>query len=174
MIARLAFIAQNGIKGDPAVEYARRILLLEEAELNNEWAYGDVGPAEDHDPSKGPYIVIPHLDEEEDFVLHFSLNVPGLSNWYFRPGDPDYFPSIPHGHWNDLEFPKLDAYLGWVYDHFGKQIKRESRKNIVTLWNDEGFRLAAAKAVNHYLQTYPKYSGWRVANPLVLPKKRKR
>ena len=174
LISRLLFIAKNGMKDDPSVEYARRILHLEELGMNDEWPYGDVEPEADNNHGEGSYILISQQDDEEILTIHFSLNVKGLREWFFRPGDPDYFPSIPHGHWNNKDFPKLDAYLGWVYDCFGAQIRRESRSSIITLWNDRKFRIEAAKAVGYYLQTYPTYSGWRVANPLILPKRQSR
>lgn len=110
---------------------------------------------------------------EDDSILHLYIPKPktGLSEWHFHPYDPDFFPSVPHGHWQGKSKPKLDSYLGWVYNG-SKQIRREKRKFIIALWNDQSFRDFALSAIIFYDNTFPHYKGWRVKNQFKLPRKR--
>jgi hypothetical protein len=113
-----------------------------------------------------------HRDKLGRVVLEFSPgSATGLPKWKFHQADPDFFPSIPHGHWEGRPQPKLDAYLGWVY--LGSaQIRREPRQHIIALWNDEKFREFAGHAIDYYLTNFPRYIGWRVPDPRRLPRRR--
>jgi hypothetical protein len=95
----------------------------------------------------------------------------GLTQWVFHQSDPDYFPSVPHGHYQGKKQPKLDAYLGWIYDG-SRQTGREPRAKIIALWNDQKFRDFARTAINFYIASFPSYRGWRVPDPRVLPRRR--
>jgi hypothetical protein len=68
--------------------------------------------------------------------------------------------------------PNSTLTLGWVYQG-SRQIRRETRARIISLWNDSGFRNMAQAAVNFYLTRFPQYGGWRVQNPRVLPRRRR-
>ena len=112
------------------------------------------------------------LDEDEPPILQLlPAASTGLSNWNFHQADPDYFPSIPHGHWQGRDQPKLDPYTGWIY-RGSKQTTREDRKKIVALWSDDKFRKFARAAIDYYLEAFPSYTGWRVRNPRRLPRRR--
>jgi hypothetical protein len=50
----------------------------------------------------------------EPIVLHLIVrDAAGLRKWEFHH-DPDFFPSIPHGH-EVRSKCKLDSYLDWIY-----------------------------------------------------------
>ncbi len=165
---RLKFLAISCSSDDSSSQYARRILEPEQQEIDDEW-FGDEGENVESENSSG---VIGSTEVDEDFLIYLVVRNLGLSQWHFHQADPDFFPSIPHGHEKGASQPKLDAYLGWVYRNTS-QIRRESRKTIIRLWNDDGFRNFARVAINFYLSTHPHYNGWRVLNPRILPKKRK-
>lgn len=110
-------------------------------------------------------------EEGENGMLQLIAKVNGFSAWHFNQYDPDFFPSVPHGHWKEKEARKLDVYLGWVYEG-AEQVSREKRRLIVDLWNNEEFRRFAETAIDYYLDHHPSYKGWRVSNPRKLPVKR--
>lgn len=103
--------------------------------------------------------------------LHFTPHLTQLKPWQFRKGDPDPFPSVPHGHYRGQKFPKLDPYLGWIYESGQKRCGRLSLSDTRALWNDDEFRDFASSALIHYAQEFPAYR-WRVKDPLKLPEKR--
>jgi hypothetical protein len=107
----------------------------------------------------------------ENSVIQLIAKVNGFSAWHFNQYDPDFFPSVPHGHFNEREARKLDAYLGWIYEGT-KQVDREKRRLIIELWNNEEFRRFAATAIDYYLDHHSSYKVWRVSNPRKLPLKR--
>jgi hypothetical protein len=88
----------------------------------------------------------------------------------FHRYDDDFFPSVPHGHRKDAR-RKLDAYLGWVYSGSAQQ-SREPRWKIVALWNEAAFRDLARASIHYFVERHPAYVGWRVRNPLRLPRRR--
>lgn len=96
------------------------------------------------------------------------------NTWNFRPGDPDFFPSIPHGHnYKNINL-KLDPYRGEVFDVVNdKQLKSEDRKFIIELWNDDDFRDIARRAIDHYATNVNPMFVWRVQNFKRLPRKRR-
>jgi hypothetical protein len=104
--------------------------------------------------------------------IDYLTPVGALKDWTFHLADDDFFPSIPHGHWKARPQPKLDAYLGWVYDRAVQQ-KRVKREDIVALWNEDKFRVFARQAIDYYLTHYPDYTGWSVLNPRRLPRRRR-
>jgi hypothetical protein len=117
-------------------------------------------------------IVVSHrrAQFEPPLIAFIPANRTGLHQWYFRQADPDFFPSIPHGHRRNQVKVKLDAYRGWIYNE-DRQIGREPRWNIIALWNDKRFRSFASIAIHYYLATYPGFL-WRVSHPLKLPRQR--
>jgi hypothetical protein len=128
------------------------------------WADGDNAPSGDtgSHQTEGPY------PDAGDHTLAFKVVDGPLKGWEFHQADDDFFPSIPHGHEHGRKQPKLDVYLGWVYNK-SKQVRRVDRTSIVRLWNDRAFRDFARVAISYYLDHYPSYSGWRVADPRTLP-----
>jgi hypothetical protein len=110
---------------------------------------------------------------EDDQIDRF-LSETGIlgSPWRFHQSDDDFFPSIPHGHLKTADHIKLDAYLGYTYDTKKNNVRlaRETKTFIATLWNNEKFRVFALRAIDYYLDRFPGYLGWRVANPRRLPK----
>ena len=168
-LERMSVLSMLGQPNDVATSFAQGVMS------ENYWHADD--DEWGHDPSelvdKGVISVGPATlyDEDGDYI-HFMTDTDGLKNWFFRRVDPDYFPSVPHGHWRNLSKRKLDAYLGWIYQG-SKQIDRLKRNSIIALWNNEKFRKVAIEAVNYYLTTHPQYKGWRVPDPRILPRRRK-
>ncbi len=111
----------------------------------------------------------------ETQIIAFLTTQAGVlgSTWKFTLGDPDYFPSIPHGHLNQNEKIKLDSYLGYTYDtsNGNMKLKREDRAYIVKLWNDAKFRDFAVKQIHWFISQYPRYI-WRVMYPTRIPIRR--
>jgi hypothetical protein len=104
-------------------------------------------------------------------VLEFVVrNINGMSRWYFRKADPDHFPSVPHGHDDNMDWPVCDPYTGRVYD--GKrnelQNRRLSRKTRIALWKDAKFRTFALAAIMYHENAFP-YRPIRVRYPHRLP-----
>lgn len=95
--------------------------------------------------------------------------------WEFTIGDPDPFPSIPHGHLKSKRMIKLDSYLGYTFDtsNGNKLLKRETKKYIASLWNQHKFRDFATKQINWFLYHNPHFN-WRVNNPKRIPRRRRR
>jgi hypothetical protein len=154
---------------DQTAVYARRILTLNEESTECDWGNEERDGRNDSEQLGSRH----GLDPEDSEAMYFvGTKIPKMSQWYFHPFDADFHPSVPHGHWQKENHPKLDVYLGWLYVK-SKQTGREPRKNIVALWNDAGFRNCAKEAVRFYVDRFPHYSGWRVLNPLKLPRKRK-
>lgn len=159
---------------DPVCENAKRILLLEE------WGNEEVWPLENDERDgasstssineSGEEGIQPGLRRDKKGYFQFLSRKKGLKDWVFHQYDPDFHPSIPHGHFKGKSQPKLDSYLGWVYQG-SKQIKRLSRDLIVDLWNDEEFRTFAQIAIEWYMHEFPSYN-WRVSNPMMLPRRR--
>ena len=96
----------------------------------------------------------------------------GLPEWEFHKGDPDPLPSVPHGHYKGKALPKLDPYLGWVCGAQRKQLDRLPKEQTRALWNDAQYRDFASAALTHFIRENPRWSGWRVGNPLRLPRRR--
>lgn len=130
----------------------------------------EVEPPVSLDPSFAPQSCDAAPD---DGMLHFDPpSNTGLADYRFRVGDPDDEPSIPHGHYKDQKYPKLDAYRGGVFDRNKVRIRKEPPKRMIALWNDQKFRDFALKAIKQYQTSYPKHR-WRVSNPQRLPRRRR-
>ena len=170
LFARLIALTLMCRPTDLTLKHVQVLIQLEPDAPREDWP--DVG--QDGAAAKGSTNDEQSFQEgDDDVILHF---IPGgntgLSDWAFHPLDVDFFPSVPHGHFENKPNPKLDAYLGWVYQG-SRQIRREPRAHIVALWNDNKFRAMASTAIKFYLTTFPGYSGWRVANPRILPRRRR-
>ncbi|UJP05632.1 MAG: hypothetical protein LZF61_01245 [Nitrosomonas sp.] len=148
------------------------VLSIEEWQIDDEWIESETVKKEfqsENTPAKSTT----QIQKDDDGKIHLILSrATGLSHyWIFHQSDPDYFPSIPHGHHRQRKHLKLDSYLGWCY-YGGQQAGREPRAQIIALWNDCKFREFALKIINWYLCNFPGYHKWRVRNPLRLPKRR--
>lgn len=169
-LERMTVLSRIGHPGDVITSFAQGIIGLNDWHVDNdEWGHDRSELVEGNEDvvSLEPST---RYDDHDDYI-HFVGNAGELKNWHFRTVDPDYFPSVPHGHWENREKPKLDAYLGWVYEG-SKQTDRLKRKSIVDLWNNEKFRNMATEAIKYYLINHPHYKGWRVPNPRRLPRRR--
>lgn len=120
------------------------------------------------------------FQNDNDFYK-FIINTSSQGyKWNFIKGDPDFFPSIPHGHSKKNKTVKLDSYLGYIYTtsktNSNKELNvgREDREFIIKLWNNNKFRRFAIDTINFYLHKYPKFN-WRVPKEKIkiLPRKRK-
>jgi hypothetical protein len=171
LLARLVALRLMCKPNDPALLEAQRILQLDPEYPTDEWSDGGAW-AEKSEPANKAEERGKQADDDDVIFRFIPHGNTGLSNWEFHPYDADYFPSVPHGHYQGKPQPKLDAYLGWVYNGV-RQVSREPRSKIVALWNDSSFRAVAMAAINYYLTTFPSYSGWRVKNPRALPRRRR-
>jgi hypothetical protein len=84
----------------------------------------------------------------------------GLSqSWFFTLGDPDNYPSVPHGHLQNQNrpWPKLNPYTGRAFNAKDSEDVRLRlrRKDMVVLWNSQDFRDHALKQIAHYQVTFP-------------------
>lgn len=97
-------------------------------------------------------------------------NIKGMSRWHFRKTDPDHFPSVPHGHEDNMDWPVCDPYTGRVYDGEREELqdRRLSRKTRIALWKDAKFRAFALTAIMYHENAFP-YRPIRVRRPHRLP-----
>jgi hypothetical protein len=171
-LLRLRFVRDCAEPGTLEVRAAADILREHEFEGEDEWP---LGKPEQPGPGEGPSeSEVSISDRHESFeppvlALRAAANT-GLHLWQFYQADPDFFPSIPHGHRHSDHRNKLHAYRGWIYQE-DRQIGREPRWKIIALWNDEKFRSFASAAIQYYLDTFPRYV-WPVPHPLRLPRRR--
>jgi hypothetical protein len=114
--------------------------------------------------------------EAENPLLEFIPT--GLSNrWCFTKDDPDFYPSVPHGHLNQKTnaWPKLNPYTGRAFST--KDIEatayRLQKREMIQLWNDSKFRQHALETIVWYEATFPYYK-FPVRNPCRLPHWRRR
>lgn len=171
---RLAALRTMCRPSDPSCLFATRVLAQAEWNLESNWELGEKSIASsDESTRKASSDNTPNgSSAHEDDQLYFCTTlIPGLTVWQFNKHDDDFFPSVPHGHWQGKKYPKLDAYLGWIY-RGSTQIGREPRKNIIALWNDNKFREFAASAIDYYLTHNVLHNGWRVSRPRRLPRRR--
>jgi hypothetical protein len=166
-LLRLRFTRKNAEPTSLQANAADHLLVSENSDNEEEWPLGQPEQSGfETDPSDS------QVSEDADTgLLHFcAAGRTGLSHWFFHQGDPDFFPSIPHGHRVSGKRKKLDAYRGWIYRE-DQQAGREPRWKIIALWNDEKFRAFASTAIAYYLAAFPGYQ-WRVPNPMRLPRLR--
>jgi hypothetical protein len=171
-LLRLRFVRDCAEPGTLEVRAAADILREQEFEGEDEWPTDEPEPP---GPGEGPSesevsISDRHAPFEPPVLAFVAAASTGLHHWQFRQADPDFFPSIPHGHWCSDHRRKLHAYRGWMCQE-DRQIGREPRRKIIALWNDEKFRSFASAAIQYYLATYPRYA-WPVLHPLRLPRRR--
>ena len=167
---RMSVLSQIGHPEDAATSFAQWVMRKNDWHVDDdEWSH-DLSELLEENEDVVSLEPSTRCDDHDDYI-HFVGDAGELKNWHFRTVDPDYFPSVPHGHWENREKPKLDAYLGWVYKG-SKQTCRLKRKSIVELWNNEKFRKMATEAIVYYLTNHPHYKGWRVPNPRRLPRRR--
>lgn len=100
-----------------------------------------------------------HADDEFPILEFLPL---GRSNpWVFTLGDPDNYPSVPHGHWQNQNrpWPKLNPYTGRTSKAKDREdtTLRLKREDMVGLWNSKEFRIHALKQIAHYQTTFPHY-----------------
>lgn len=94
--------------------------------------------------------------------------------WTFKAGDPDFFPSVPHGHLRSKYHVKLDSYRGFTWDtKNGTNLCRESKAFIGALWSDPKFRVMAVSAVQHFCWMNPRFNWFSqrgILNPMRFPR----
>lgn len=106
---------------------------------------------------------------DEDDTLAFIA----WKTWYFTGSDPDSYPSVPHGHYQNEnnKWPKLNPYTGRV---FSKKDQENTSMHLTKidmkkLWGDVNFRNFCRAHIMWYMQNYSHYAS-RVRNPLRLPR----
>lgn len=172
LVDRLEALSVLCSPSDPARLHAERVLRLSGVEQlsDNNWSLGNEEEAHSDLPREPTFFESDNPDEEFPYLYLIVGSHTGLANWKFHLYDPDWFPSVPHGHEKNGGLLKLDPYLGWVYRR-SAQIHREDRWKIIALWNDDKFRKAALRSINYYIEYHPDFR-WRILDPRKLPRKR--
>jgi hypothetical protein len=173
MLVRLHALRSMCAQGEPICKVLKELLEPHDFTVDDEWRDdGEISREVSGVRSeKRESLIESQIDTSEHLILKFTADTStNLSNWVFHQADPDFFPSIPHGHLSGKAQPKLDAYLGWIYKG-AKQTAREPKENIIALWNDKKFRAFAGAAIDYYTTTFPNHQ-WRVATPWRLPRRR--
>lgn len=170
-LARIAALRDMCSPDSGVGRYCRTLLGAEEwLDDSPEWGEDDDpqsrAPLSAHEED-GPSVVWDGDDEDALIVQFIPAASTGLQDWYFRKGDPDPFPSVPHGHGRRDSHRKLDPYQGYI-TRKGNQLGRVPRRNTVLLWNDAQFRQFAWEAIKHFVSTNPRWN-WGSRNPLRLP-----
>jgi hypothetical protein len=174
---RLIALCQMCSPRNPSRQASERILKLEEWSSEGEWPQeGDENGADVRTQRTATTLrtsagEVSDENDEPDYLYLYPGSHTGLAQWEFRPYDADPYPSVPHGHWLGRSKPKLDAYQGWVYEGT-RQVRREPRKKMISLWNDRAFREFALGSIRFYMKHYPQHGDWRPVNPLRLPRRR--
>lgn len=171
-LLRLRFVRDCAEPGTLEARSANDILRQREFEGEDEWPAGEPEqPPPDERPSESQVSISNgHAPFDPPILAFIPAASTGLHQWQFHQSDPDFFPSIPHGHWRSDHRRKLHAYRGWIYQE-DKQLGRELRWKIIALWNDDKFRSFAFAAIQYYLVTFPRFE-WPVLHPLRLPRRR--
>jgi hypothetical protein len=138
-----------------------------DSEREDEFNFGDNETVED---ATAEYVE--NADDPDPYVA-FIANVHGMNGWFFRPGDPDPWPSVPHGHWENKPSPKLNPYTSRAYDNNHNEVlkKRLSRKTMVALWNDSKFREGTLKSIDYYVLEFPTHQ-FNIRHYRRLPRRR--
>jgi len=113
-LLRVRFIRDSAQPGSFEAEAAAQTLHAEEFDTEEEWPIAESAKlAPDTEPLESQLSI---LKDAVPPVLHYlAAGSMGLSQWRFYLGDPDLFPSIPHGHSLLDKRKKLDAYRGWIF-----------------------------------------------------------
>ncbi len=82
--------------------------------------------------------------------MHFTL----LSKWVFKLSDPDPYPSVPHGHYQNKPWPKLDPYTGRVFKGKSQEDYKISKKELEKIWKNNQFKEFCNEQVKHYMETH--------------------
>ena len=93
-------------------------------------------------------LVIEEITEDrlnEDLSYSFNkkyLKIDGVK-WQFYKGDPDPFPSSPHGHNYSKHNEKLDVYTGAIYrnNKYIRKLGKKSLKLVQKQLQDAEFKL---------------------------------
>lgn len=166
--ARLDVLRTIANPQDGAAQYAIELLGQMDDRDDPLWPDENGDGEGNENDAAGPNETSGTYFDDADHSLAFKIAAGPLKGWEFHQADDDWFPSIPHGHEHGRKQPKLDVYLGWIYKK-DEKIRRVDRASIVRLWNDRNFRDFARIAIKYYLDHFPGYTGWRVADPLILP-----
>ncbi len=99
----------------------------------------------------------PDEDQSDRWQQFLAFN-----KWIFTVGDPDCYPSVPHGHLRRKtnKWPKLNPYTGRVFAdvHTEDASCRLTKAEMKVLWNDEDFVEHCRKQVLWYSDFAPKYA----------------
>jgi hypothetical protein len=173
-LLRLRFVRDSGEPGTTEVRVATDTLQEHDFDGEDDWPCDEPTPSSPQDgQGKSELSISDGRRPFEPPILAFiAAGSTGLHQWRFHQGDPDPFPSVPHGHSQSDARKKLHAYRGWIHRE-DRQIGREPRWKIIALWNDEKFRSFASAAIHYYVVAFPRHP-WPVPDPRRLPRRRRR
>ena len=108
------------------------------------------------------------LDEDD------TLSYIAWKTWYFTGSDPDNYPSVPHGHYQNEnnKWPKLNPYTGRVFSKKYQEVTsmRLTKIDMKKLWSDVNFRNFCRAHILWYMQNHSHYT-FPIRNPLRLPRR---
>ncbi len=99
----------------------------------------------------------PMASESIDELLSICV----LNKWVFSVGDPDCYPSVPHGHLHKKKkWPKLNPYVGREFSgmHVEDTKAHLTRSEMKQLWNNKDFVEHCRKQVYWYSGFAPSYA----------------
>lgn len=103
--------------------------------------------------SNGVNVLKPTEDEWLEFVFE--------GKWYFTKSDPDCYPAVPHGHYQNKnsKWPKLNPYTGRAFNskHQEEKSKSLSKKQILKIWSDKKFISFCREFIVWYIEFSPNY-----------------
>lgn len=153
-------------------EYDERICVAD-------WVFSDSG-IDPRQPSEGEESTACEKSPESQTLSEkfsesalTSMEFIAFNTWYFTGSDPDCYPSIPHGHYQNENrpWPKLNPYTGRAFStkHKEDSSLRLKKKEMRQLWSDQKFIDYCRKHIMWYMQEHSHYR-FSVLHPLRLPK----
>lgn len=95
-----------------------------------------------------------------------------INAWYFTGSDPDFYPSVPHGHYQNAmrPWPKLNPYTGRVFVgmHRENSSMRLKQPEMRDMWRNKSFREFCLRHVIWY-ETNFQHFRFRVPRPHRFP-----
>lgn len=128
----------------------------------------DIKPqGNDNGERESPNVTISQTGRDDNWLEFLCLGI-----WVFTKSDPDSYPSVPHGHYQDknAKWPKLNPYTGRAFSskHTEDRPKRLTKSQMRIIWRDEKFRSFCREMIVWYQEQFP-YFAFPVCRPLRLP-----
>lgn len=152
-----------GLIGIDEFEERIRIALWLSDEIDNDPRLFDTEIDPEKERKSDPSVLVEEskLNNVSDKNENNTLAFVALNTWYFTGSDPDSYPSVPHGHFQNANntWPKLNPYTGRVFSRKNTEdnSQRLNKKNMQTLWGDVAFRNFCRSHIMWYMQAHKHY-----------------